>query len=97
MFRMFSSRAKKSLLSSDAQTILAEQLAAVTIQLNDRALSEAAFLILYCGEFGADLVSFAMQHKVHQAPFAGNGLSKSLQAIALKEFMKGVNINLGGK
>lgn len=85
------------LMSADAQTILARALGASVVQLNQKALAEAAFLIMYAGDWGAELVRFAFAHKQHQAPFAMGKLEKALQSLALKEFMSKVNINLGGK
>lgn len=97
MLRFFRRNASANMISAEAQTILAESLGKLTVQVDRRALREAAFLILYAGEFGADIVQFALENKIHQAPFASRGIRESLQALALKEFMSKVNINLGGK
>lgn len=88
---------KQSLLSADAQTILARAFGAVLVQLNRRAAAEAAFLIMYTGDWGAEVVQFAFSLKQHQAPMAGSRIEKAMQSLALKEFMSKVNINLGGK
>jgi len=96
-FLRFFRRSQAGMLGADAQAILATALGRTAVQIDRRALRESAFLILYCGEFGAQIVDFAMEHKIHQAPFAGRGLRDSLQALALREFMSKVSVNLGGK
>lgn len=84
------------LFGKDAQTLLAEGLVKASVSLNADALQAALFLPLYMGAEGSALVERALLLKAHQTPGVVKSLREALAALALKDFMSKININLGG-
>lgn len=86
------------LASADAQAALATALVQSLVQVNSKALAECMFLIEYMGpQAGGEFVQLVFAYKRHQAPGAMRRIVDAIKALSLSEFMRGVNVNLGGK
>lgn len=85
------------LAGADAQADLAAAIVRSTVQLNEDGLKEALYIIEACGSEGYTLVSNLLKMKNHQAPGAMGKLVEALKAISLFEYLRGFNLNLGGK
>lgn len=85
------------LAGADAMSAIAEALIASQVQLDQRALAEVIFIRVYAGAWGSDLVRSILALKPHQSYGSTKKLKESLSALALEQFMRQVNLNLGGK
>lgn len=83
--------------AADAQAALAEALVDSLVQFNAKAVRELAFIEQYLGPDALPLVHSLYRHKRHQIPGATRKLVDAIKALSLSEFMRGVNVNLGGK
>lgn len=81
----------------DAMTTLANALVSTQTQLNSASLREVIFIYAYTGDWGRRFVAEILALKPHQATGMAKKYRESLSALALEQFMKQVNLNLGGK
>lgn len=82
---------------SDAQADLAAAVVRSSVQVSASGMRELSFIRLYAGLEGRLFVEQLIQDKNHQNPGAGKKFVEALKALSLYDYMKGVNLNLGGK
>lgn len=86
------------LFGADAQSDLVRLMRESAVQINARAVREAAFIIAYCGDdAGRQIVASIMDYKKHQTPWLTRRTNEAIKSFALREFMSRINLNLGGK
>lgn len=85
------------LAGADAMTALAQALINSQVQLSESALAEVLFIRLYGGAWGDNLVDYVLSLKPHQSYGSTKRFKESLASLALQDFFRGVNLNLGGK
>lgn len=77
---------------------LVEAMVSSLTQWTEGALQERAFLRLYMGKQAADeFLGPIERDKPHQAFGVMRAMLAALQSISLKEFMRTISLNLGGK
>lgn len=86
------------LASADAQAALSTALVESLVQFDKSGLRELVFLQEYMGQqAGLEFVGRVVRYKRHQTPGALKRLVEAIKALSLHEFMRGMNLNIGGK
>lgn len=84
-------------VGADAQSDLAQALVRSSVQVNSEGMREMMFIRLYAGQAGIEFVQQLLIDKHHQNPGAIKRITEALKALSLFEYLKGFNLNLGGK
>lgn len=82
---------------SDAQADLSAAVVRSSVQVSAAGMRELSFIRLYAGLDGQMFVEQLLRDKNHQNPGAIKRFTEALKALSLYDYMKGVNLNLGGK
>lgn len=86
-----------SSFDGDAQSRLVDAMVLAAAAVNTRAVREMVFLESYCGDWGRSFNNRVLGFKLRQNPGTLGRLEKIGNALALKEFMSRINLNMGGK